>query len=199
MTERNSRARHAALEQLALVFDIGPGVASQAGGQLLAAWLAAAALCACLLAGCSPRQTEQHAGAASGAPAANASAASASDAADSVSPHAARHAMQNAAASAASSALAATGGSAPIALRRTDVQIKFVQMFEKECLPRIAPQAALSPGQRTDFCQCYAAAMADNNSEAQLARYLAGQDQGRLLGDAEHYGKPCLEQARSRP
>lgn len=83
-----------------------------------------------------------------------------------------------------------------IALRRSTVQIKFVQMFEQECLPRIAPETKLSPAQRVDFCQCYAAALADHNSEQQLVRYLAGQDAAQLQSDANRYGQPCLERAK---
>ncbi|MDO4794463.1 MAG: hypothetical protein Q4A28_00780 [Brachymonas sp.] len=78
------------------------------------------------------------------------------------------------------------------------MQIKFVQMFERECLPRIAPEAKLSPAQRADFCQCYAAALADHNSEQQLTRYLAGQDAAQLQSDANRYGQPCLEQAKRK-
>ena len=84
-------------------------------------------------------------------------------------------------------------------MRRSLVQIKFVQMFEKECLPRIATDAGLTSAQKLDFCQCYAAAMADNNSETQLKRYLAGQDYAQLQSDANQYGQPCLEQARRKP
>ncbi len=84
-------------------------------------------------------------------------------------------------------------------MRRSLVQIKFVQMFEKECLPRIATDAGLTPAQKLDFCQCYAAAMADHNSETQLKRYLAGQDHAQLQSDANQYGQPCLEQARRKP
>ena len=72
----------------------------------------------------------------------------------------------------------------------------FVQMFEKECLPRIPADAGLSQTQKTDFCQCYAVAMADNNSDMQLTRYLAGQDGEQLRTDADNFGKPCLVRVR---
>ena len=72
----------------------------------------------------------------------------------------------------------------------------FVQMFEKECLPRIPADAGLSQTQKTGFCQCYAVAMADNNSDTQLTRYLAGQDGEQLRTDADNFGKPCLARVR---
>ena len=139
---------------------------------------AATAACLCALPGCSPRN----------------------DAASSTVPASAPAASALAASGATGAATPAQAASAPaIALRRSAIQIKFVQMFEKECMPRIPPNAALSPTQRLDFCQCYAAAITDNTSEMQLTRYLAGQDQAQLQGDAERHGRHCLEQAQRRP
>lgn len=152
----------------------------------------AAMAAGCLgLVGCSPQSEGQAVGPASVAPAADV-AASAVSAASATAPAATSSASAPASATLAASA---TG----IALRRSNVQIKFVQMFERECLPRITPEAKLSPAQRADFCQCYAAALADHNSEQQLARYLAGQDAAQLQSDANRYGQPCLEQAKRKP
>ena len=102
------------------------------------------------------------------------------------------------AASATSAPLAAASATAS-GVQRSALKTQFVLMFEKECLPRIPAEASLSQTQKTNFCQCYAAAMADNNNEKQLMRYLAGQDQEQILRDADNYGKPCLAQARLQP
>lgn len=154
--------------------------------------LAVMAACGLLgLAGCSPQSEGRAADPVSAAPAADVAASAASTAS------ATAQAATGAASAPASATLAASATG--IALRRSNVQIKFVQMFERECLPRIAPEAKLSPAQRVDFCQCYAAALADHNSEQQLARYLAGQDAAQLQSDANRYGQPCLEQAKRKP
>lgn len=152
--------------------------------------MVAMAACWLGLAGCVPQSEGQSGGAASVG-----SAASVAPAASATVP-----AATSAASVASAPALAGSAASAAqVALRRSAVQIKFVQMFERECLPRIAPEAKLSPAQRVDFCQCYAAALADHNSEQQLARYLAGQDATQLQNDANRYGQPCLEQAQRQP
>ena len=79
---------------------------------------------------------------------------------------------------------------------RSAFKAEFVQMFEKECMSRVPADAGLSQSQKTNFCQCYAVAMADNNRDAQLTRYLTGQDGEQLKTDADNYGKPCLARAR---
>ncbi len=79
---------------------------------------------------------------------------------------------------------------------RSTFKTEFVQMFEKECMSRVPADAGLSQAQKTSFCQCYAVAMADNNSDMQLTRYLTGQDGEQLKTDADTYGKPCLARAR---
>lgn len=152
--------------------------------------MVAMAACWLGLTGCVPQSEGQGSGAAS------------AEAAASVAPAASATASAAISAASVASAPALAGSAASeaqIALRRSAVQIKFVQMFERECLPRIAPEAKLSPAQRVDFCQCYAAALADHNSEQQLARYLAGQDAAQLQNDANRYGQPCLEQAQRQP
>ena len=79
--------------------------------------------------------------------------------------------------------------------QRSAEKNRFVQNFAKECLVRIPASADLSQVQQQQFCQCMAEAMADNNTEEQLHRYIAGQDRNRLKTDGENYGKPCLAQA----
>jgi hypothetical protein len=99
---------------------------------------------------------------------------------------------------------AATAASAPVFAAsasadgsgRSTFKAEFVQMFEKECMSRIPADAGLSQAQKTNFCQCYAVAMADNNSDMRLTRYLAGQDGEQLKTDADNYGKSCLARAR---
>lgn len=100
-------------------------------------------------------------------------------------------------ASAASEA-ASAASSASFGPQRSAFKARFVQLFEQDCLPRVTDNAGLSQPQTIYFCQCYAAALADNNSEEQLTRYLGGHDQEKVVADANLYGKACLEQARQK-